>query len=414
MNRKAPRLRRAGAESGQAVVILVVMLVVLLGMAAMVVDVGYAYYVQRSLQASVDAAALAGAQELPNPGNAVSRAHEYSGSAGAKNYRSNIPGINTVVTTKCISVAPCAPVNAIVVTESVTIPTKFARVLGIDNFTANAKATACNPCASAPLDVVIALDRTGSMCQDSSGNSDPSCTDLNNAKSGIQTFLQIMHPAVDKVGLVVFPPASSLSNRCGTPSSSNYDSTSRPYRVVPLSQDYQNSDGSLNTSSNLVSTANCLRGNGTTAYANAIEQAQAELDANGRSNIQDVIVFMSDGAANTGPGYYGISNNYRRRPCQQGVLSAGTVKSTKGTKIYAIGYDLDALGGGANQCERDDRNGSPGGPESPTITAYSAIEQIATDTTTFYNQPDAGQLNTLFARVASDIVGSALVDDNQT
>jgi Flp pilus assembly protein TadG len=409
-----PLRRRAGEERGQVIVILVVMLVVLLGMAALVVDIGYAYYVQRTLQGSTDAASLAGAQELPNGSTAVSRAIEYGGNPTGKNYRSNIPGVTTTATTKCISVSPCAPVNAIVVQESVTLPTRFAKIFGIDTFTVNAKATACNPCASAPLDVMLVLDRTGSMCQDHYGNNDPACTDLNNAKEGIRTFLQIMHPAFDKVGLAVFPPASSISNRCGTSQSSNYDSTSRPYTVVPLSQDYQNQDGSLKTSSNLVSTVNCLDGGGGTAYANALEAAQAELDAHGRSNVQDVIVFLSDGAANTGPGYYSTSNDYRRRPCNKGVASAGTIKTSKGTKIYSIGYDLDALNGGANVCERDNRNGSPGGNESPSITAYHALELIATDAGTFYNKPDPGQLNTIFARVASDIVGSALVDDNQT
>ena len=49
---------------------MVLMMVVLLGFAALVVDVGYAYYAHRSLQSSADAAALAGAQELPNATNA--------------------------------------------------------------------------------------------------------------------------------------------------------------------------------------------------------------------------------------------------------------------------------------------------------------------------------------------------------
>ena len=49
-----------------------VALVALVGMTALVVDVGYAYYVKRSLQASADAAATAGALELPDPAAAVS------------------------------------------------------------------------------------------------------------------------------------------------------------------------------------------------------------------------------------------------------------------------------------------------------------------------------------------------------
>ena len=64
--------------------LVVISLVVLLGMAAFVIDIGYAYYVQRSLQSSADAAALAGAQELPNAANAESVARQYSGRAGGQ------------------------------------------------------------------------------------------------------------------------------------------------------------------------------------------------------------------------------------------------------------------------------------------------------------------------------------------
>src|SRR3954470_7498235 len=53
-------------ESGQAVVLSAVWIVVLLGMAGLVIDVGSWYRAQRNLQADADAAALAGAQELPD------------------------------------------------------------------------------------------------------------------------------------------------------------------------------------------------------------------------------------------------------------------------------------------------------------------------------------------------------------
>jgi Flp pilus assembly protein TadG len=59
-------------ESGQVVVLLLLaFLVVLLGMAAMAIDVGSWYRADRALQSSVDAAALAAAQALPDdPGGA--------------------------------------------------------------------------------------------------------------------------------------------------------------------------------------------------------------------------------------------------------------------------------------------------------------------------------------------------------
>jgi putative Flp pilus-assembly TadE/G-like protein len=52
-------------QRGQTIVLSLIFLVVLVGMAALVVDVGSWYRADRKLQANADAAALAGAQELP-------------------------------------------------------------------------------------------------------------------------------------------------------------------------------------------------------------------------------------------------------------------------------------------------------------------------------------------------------------
>jgi len=41
--------------------------------------------------------------------------------------------------------------------------------------------------------------------------------------------------------------------------------------------------------------------------------------------------------------------------------------------------------------------------ESPTITAYSALQQIASGPDKFYDKPDLGQLKTIFTQVAADI-----------
>ena len=62
MNGAAQRL---GHEAGQAVVFLVVTLTCLIGMAALVIDGGSWLRAQRHLQTAADAAALAGAQNLP-------------------------------------------------------------------------------------------------------------------------------------------------------------------------------------------------------------------------------------------------------------------------------------------------------------------------------------------------------------
>src|SRR4051812_44246340 len=49
-------LRQTGSERGQIIAMVVVSMVALLGMAALVLDVGYAWYAKRAAQAQVDAA----------------------------------------------------------------------------------------------------------------------------------------------------------------------------------------------------------------------------------------------------------------------------------------------------------------------------------------------------------------------
>ena len=70
-------------ERGQAMVLTVVFLVVLLGMAAMVLDVGSWYRADRDTQSTADAAALAGAQALPeDPATARTLAQQYAAKNG--------------------------------------------------------------------------------------------------------------------------------------------------------------------------------------------------------------------------------------------------------------------------------------------------------------------------------------------
>ena len=80
VTKESPGLR---SERGQAFVLTVVALVVLLGMAAVGIDVGSWYKAQRHDQAVADAAALAGSQALPDdPAQAVSLAIDYANRNG--------------------------------------------------------------------------------------------------------------------------------------------------------------------------------------------------------------------------------------------------------------------------------------------------------------------------------------------
>src|SRR5688572_3777688 len=133
---------RLGGERGQTLPLLALVLLVMLGAAAIVVDLGRAYVVQRSLQSSTDAAALAAAQELPNPDDAIATAEAYGGEAGAKNEHAQFPPVTTTATTECRVGKPCSPVNSVVVNETARVPTGFAKLFGLDFFDVSTRAVA--------------------------------------------------------------------------------------------------------------------------------------------------------------------------------------------------------------------------------------------------------------------------------
>ena len=119
-------------ERGQAIVLMVLALVVLLGMAALVLDVGNWFHTKRRLQATSDAAALAGAQKLPDdPGGAATMAMSYANQNGG-----DVAGTDITIT------STAAPNDTISVKAKRTDPGVFTSVLGIGsaNIDAHAKA----------------------------------------------------------------------------------------------------------------------------------------------------------------------------------------------------------------------------------------------------------------------------------
>ncbi|MDX6409915.1 MAG: hypothetical protein QOE13_2986 [Gaiellaceae bacterium] len=96
-------LRRS--ESGQAIVLMTLSLAVILGMAVLVLDVGNWFHTKRRLQGTADAAALAGAQQLPNdPGGAQTMAATYAGKNGGDVAGADITVSTTVLPNDTISV----------------------------------------------------------------------------------------------------------------------------------------------------------------------------------------------------------------------------------------------------------------------------------------------------------------------
>jgi Flp pilus assembly protein TadG len=440
-------------QRGQVIAIFALGLVGLIAMAAFVVDVGRFYLANRQLQSSSDAVSTALADQLPDVqsgtitlGQAEATASSYGANSSQKNKGTDLAGVTLSFAPKCVTVNGTIPAwctaskpNAVTITQSATVNTVFARVVGINSASISATSTAeMGGGKPIPAHIMIVLDRTGSM-----GPQGPSCnggTKLACAQSGIDAFLLGMDPTVDKVGLVVLPPATSTANACQsapTKSGDNYyvneatyDSPSAAWVLVGLSNDYKASASSgLNTNSSLYKTYHCIQAFGSTAYATAIDQAQSVLSANHVAGTQDVIVFMTDGEANYGPctesGSVCTNNSstYRTQPCHQAISSAGAAKSA-GTWVYTIEYDAN---GSNTDCEGWKSTGTQNGSscntgkgvtfpcnEEPTITAVATLQAMASDSSKFYYLPQASTLTTIFQDIAADLGGTRLVDDGYT
>jgi Flp pilus assembly protein TadG len=458
MNRRVLRLLRCvhGDRSGAVAVVVGALIFVLVAFSAIVVDLGYLFYAQRSLQASADSAALAGAQDLNVGvgGTASSMAITYSGVSGSKNANPNLtvtmasgyPQLKCFTSTG-VSCGGSDSANAIVVKEQATVPLYFARVFGISSWPVGATSTAsARGSVPIPLDVMIVLDTTASM-----NNADTSCgTGMNKidcALLGIQTLLggngspygllpcsqtcgaatngNVANP-IDEVGLMVFPGLTNaaqapLDYDCNSsaPTIVAYNASPAPtYQVVPLSSDYRISATAttLSLGSNLAKAAaapgctpgtQAIGGEGT-FYADAITAAQNALATSGRPTVQNVIILLSDGDASAASGK--ISAGSLNNQCHEAITAAQTATAA-GTWVYAIAYQAPTSG----SCSTD----------TPSISACLAMQQIASDATKFYSDalgsgcvstahPSYTDLQTIFKDIVFSTTNPRLLPDGTT
>ena len=373
-------LRALREQHGQVLPWVAFMFGLFTGMGAFVLDVGHAYFSQRQLQAATDAAALAGGNKVYFT-NAISTAIAYSGTTGvalAPNTYGNlqnvsmVPGypkvecLNAVVNLGILCSGPNSA-NALIVKEQATIPTFFARVLGIQQVTLSATATSA-PAKAVPLNVALIVDTTLSM---NTYDSYIGTTQMQGAMQGAETLLSGLAPSIDAVSVFTFPnvSASTVANdtNCNPPQSQNpsFYSTPTPgletstpytlptipalastgyvvpngngtYQIVTFSQDYKDTNNQPNGNSNLVNTVGEPAANGNPAVqgclsppneagefgtylagviyaaqaALASEQAGeiASLPANAATPV-NIMIILTDGNSNAST-RYGYSNQF--------------------------------------------------------------------------------------------------------
>lgn len=212
----------AGNESGQILPWMALLIVLFLGVGGLCMDLGHAYIAQRELQASTEAAALAGGYALAQTGatttTVTAAAKAYSSLSTGKNASATLPSVTFSDSFKCLNaliaqniLCTSSPTNynAVQVTQTTTITTIFIQALKsfglhpMTSMTITATSTAAMKGTGAQYNVALLIDTTASMGQK---DTDASCNTyrITCAESGIQTLLKSLTPCT----------ASSTSTSC--------------------------------------------------------------------------------------------------------------------------------------------------------------------------------------------------------
>jgi Flp pilus assembly protein TadG len=364
--------------------------------------------------------------------------------------------------------------NAVHIAETATVKTTFLGLF-LPSFSVSASSTAAARGGSShPLDVYVILDNTKSMVDSActsavTGIPSGDQVKLDCAKAGVRALLQALWPCtnslsscgtttansggqlganvanpIDQVGMMVVPaitgnpPATSTlddETDCNTTESFSdeyppWTSYTYPsaipagdqylgYQAVGLSSDYRPSvaNTTLNsTTSNLVESVDwgqcpgqAYPSSATNPYnyglkdigghgsylAGAITEAQYELQQNQRAGATNAIVIESDGEM-TEPTTFS-NGTQSKTPCLD-AYNAATQAKAAGTTVYTIEYNSNG------DC----------GPDSPTDTydnADTLMQDMASNSGTYFNDPSAGSLTTTFQQVGTDLTDSRLIPD---
>ncbi len=247
---------RMKEERGAIAVLAALTIVILLAAVAFVIDISRLYHERQVLQNAVDFGSLAGAQELPVQGAPAATIASADALRVATANAPQVTAANLTITYQCVvgdhdgDGAPdpgdvpfvCGPTgswssgwvpkgatrlvhdcnpfagdkcNTIRLSTSSTIPYYFAPVIGINTGSTGAvNAASCKGAcgaASSPLDVVIVLDRTGSMTD----------ADVANVKNAALSILGFYNSQQQWVGLVALPYGQS-GNKCNVNNPQTY------------------------------------------------------------------------------------------------------------------------------------------------------------------------------------------------
>lgn len=139
-------------QGGAVSIIFALSLIPVVGFLGLAIDTGRIYYAHSIITGATDAAALAGARATGGPENMVQQATAIFNANIPQNFEGTISGPSVVIGNNSQTVG---------VTATCKIDTTFMRLLGKNDISASATSQAL--ISSTGLEVVLALDNTGSM-----------------------------------------------------------------------------------------------------------------------------------------------------------------------------------------------------------------------------------------------------------
>ncbi len=273
-------------QRGQLLPWMALLMILFLGFAGLAMDLGQAYIAYRELQASSDAAALAGGYAMSITGETTSQVQSYASKYGSaascsyggcpgSNVNPNLGAATITVTLSCnsfvtstvgVSCGGPGANNAIKVVQTAQVQTPFIHILNmlgvhspsLLNLTATSSASMLGA-ANSPYNIAVVVDSTGSMADpDGDGN----CTGTREAcaMQGVQSLLSGLTPcspgssssscnsAFDSVGLFVFPNVvantAADASTCPVPRHGTNTPTSAPYSTPTKGATWSTPSGS--------------------------------------------------------------------------------------------------------------------------------------------------------------------------
>jgi len=210
-----------------------------------------------------------------------------------------------------------------------------------------------------PLDVMLVLDRSGSM--DDAGCCPPQ--PITDAKDAAKSLVDELNPAFDRVGLVSYSNQGRLDRRL----TNNFDAVK--------------------------SAINGMTASGYTNIGDGVKDARRELNNRGRDEAAHVIVLLSDGVANRKNAWPRQCTTWptTETACTLFARSQAAAAKDQGIIIFTIGLGLQNVG---------DEHG-----EAVENLARSTLQDMASAADNYFDAPSSADLEGIFDAIA-DIINN--------